>query len=140
MQAAALSCCQVVVSISPTHRDVDAWLASGSDGAGSCTSLPTTPWLFQHCLSQLQMQGEHHLGVEICFISHIYRRGEGRNTGHTPIDSIRIVYAVCNIFGERAKRARHSQVCSIENRIYIIIYILWYVQNFVLITRKEGGA
>ena len=24
------------------------------------------------------------------------------------------------IIGERAKRARHSQVCSIENRIYII--------------------
>ena len=23
------------------------------------------------------------------------------------------------IIGERAKRARHSQVCSIENRIYI---------------------
>ena len=41
--------------------------------------------------------------------------------------------------GERAKRARHSQVCSIENRIYIYI-LLWYVQNFVLITRKEGGA
>ena len=26
------------------------------------------------------------------------------------------------VIGERAKRARHSQVCSIENRIYIIIY------------------
>ena len=45
-----------------------------------------------------------------------------------------------DVIGERAKRARHSQVCSIENRIYIYIYILWYVQNFVLITRKEGGA
>ena len=45
---------------------------------------------------------------------------------------------------ERAKRARHSQVCSIENRGYI--YILYIVRanfvhaNFVLITRKEGGA
>ena len=30
--------------------------------------------------------------------------------------------------GERAKRARHSQVCSIENRGYIYIYILekWF--------------
>ena len=37
--------------------------------------------------------------------------------------------------GERAKRARHSQVCSIENRIYIMV-----CANFVLITRKEGGA
>ena len=27
------------------------------------------------------------------------------------------------IIGERAKRARHSQVCSIENRGYIYIYI-----------------
>ena len=44
------------------------------------------------------------------------------------------------IIGERA---RHSQVCSIENRGYIlyIYYILYIVRaNFVLITRKEGGA
>ena len=27
------------------------------------------------------------------------------------------------IIGERAKRARHSQVCSIENRGYIFYYI-----------------
>ena len=45
------------------------------------------------------------------------------------------------IIGERAKRARHSQVCSIENRGYIIyIYIYIVRANFVLITRKEGGA
>ena len=44
------------------------------------------------------------------------------------------------IIGERAKRARHSQVCSIENRGYIY-YILCLVRaKFVLITRKEGGA
>ena len=29
------------------------------------------------------------------------------------------------LVGERAKRARHSQVCSIENRGYIYIYILY---------------
>ena len=40
--------------------------------------------------------------------------------------------------GERAKRARHSQVCSIENHGYILLYIVR--ANFVLITRKEGGA
>ena len=28
-----------------------------------------------------------------------------------------------SIFGERAKRARHSQVCSIENRGYIYILL-----------------
>ena len=39
------------------------------------------------------------------------------------------------LVGERAKRARHSQVCSIENRIYIMVRAI-----FVLITRKEGGA
>ena len=45
------------------------------------------------------------------------------------------------IIGERAKRARHSQVCSIENRGYIYYYIYIIVRaNFVLITRKEGGA
>ena len=46
-----------------------------------------------------------------------------------------------DIIGERAKRARHSLVCSIENRGYIIIYILYIVRaTFVLITRKVGGA
>ena len=44
------------------------------------------------------------------------------------------------IIGERAKRARHSQVCSIENRGYIYIYIYIVRAIFVLITRKEGGA
>ena len=39
------------------------------------------------------------------------------------------------------ERARHSQVCSTENRGYIyIIYIYIVRANFVLITRKEGGA
>ena len=49
------------------------------------------------------------------------------------------IFLVIIIIGERAKRARHSQVCSIENRIYIYIYIMVRAK-FVLITRKEGGA
>ena len=49
------------------------------------------------------------------------------------------IFLVIIIIGERAKRARHSQVCSIENRGYIYIYI-YSTCNFVLITRKEGGA
>ena len=47
------------------------------------------------------------------------------------------------IIGERAKRVRHSQVGSIENRgyIYYYYYIIFMVRaNFVLITCKEGGA
>ena len=45
------------------------------------------------------------------------------------------------LVGERAKRARHSQVCSIENRGYILLLLYIMVRaNFVLITRKEGGA
>ena len=44
------------------------------------------------------------------------------------------------IIGERAKLVRHSQVCSIENRGYIIYYIYIVRANFVLIPRKEGGA
>ena len=54
-----------------------------------------------------------------------------------------VFYMCNNIFiGERAKRARHSQVCSSRIAdIYIIYYILYIVRaNFVLITRKEGGA
>ena len=35
------------------------------------------------------------------------------------------------------ERAIHSQVCSIENRGYILYIVR---ANFVLITRKEGGA
>ena len=51
-------------------------------------------------------------------------------------------FVMAELIGERAKRARHSQVCSIENRGYIIyIYYIYIVRaNFVLITRKEGGA
>ena len=35
-----------------------------------------------------------------------------------------LIYALNEfiVIGERAKRARHSQVCSIENHIYIYIY------------------
>ena len=66
---------------------------------------------------------------------------------------------VVAVIGERAKRARHSQVCSIENRILLaserserdtlrsvqlrILYYYIYIivrAIFVLITRKEGGA
>ena len=47
------------------------------------------------------------------------------------------VFFCTHIIGERAKRARHSQVCSIENRGYYI-YIVRAI--FVLITRKVGGA
>ena len=36
-----------------------------------------------------------------------------------------------SLIGERAKRARHSQVCSIENRIYI------YTRN-VLLSAQMG--
>ena len=43
------------------------------------------------------------------------------------------------LIGERAKRGRYSQVCSIENRGYNILLYIDRV-NFVLITRKEGGA
>ena len=37
-----------------------------------------------------------------------------------------ILTRVCDVIGERAKRARHSQVCSIENRGYIL-YIIYYI-------------
>ena len=38
-----------------------------------------------------------------------------------------------SMIGERAKRARHSQVCSIENRIYIIIYIIIMVRQILFL-------
>ena len=39
-------------------------------------------------------------------------------------DLARPVMGTIFFVGERAKRARHSQVCSIENRRYIIIYYM----------------
>ena len=42
----------------------------------------------------------------------------------------RLIMGTLVLVGERAKRARHSQVCSIENRIYYIL--LWYVQILFL--------
>ena len=41
-----------------------------------------------------------------------------------------IIIIIINIIGERAKRARHSQVCSIENRGYIYIYILYILEKW----------
>ena len=59
-----------------------------------------------------------------------------------PNNYIIIVVIYSQIVGERAKRARHSQVCSIENRGYIYKYYIYIMVRaiFVLITRKEGGA
>ena len=43
------------------------------------------------------------------------------------VESITLRF-VLYIIGERAKRARHYQVCSIENRGYIYyIYIIYYI-------------
>ena len=65
-------------------------------------------------------------------------------TPHAQRERGKVIDRGVHIIGERAKRARHSQVCSIENRgyIYLYIYILYIYStcNFVLITRKEGGA
>ena len=38
-----------------------------------------------------------------------------------------------------SERSERDTLRSVQLRI-VYIYILWYVQNFVLITRKEGGA
>ena len=42
------------------------------------------------------------------------------------------MHLVVRIIGERAKRARHSQVCSIENRGYI------YTRIMVTIKKRAG--
>ena len=61
-----------------------------------------------------------------------------RNVGTEPSAILYIGMLV----GEQAKRARHPQVCSIENRGYIYYHYIYIIStcNFVLITRKEGGA
>ena len=84
-------------------------------------------------------------------------------TPHAQRERGKVIGRGVHIIGERAKRARHSLVCSIENRGYIyywraseasetlsglfnresyIYYILYIMVRaiFVLITRKEGGA
>ena len=53
--------------------------------------------------------------------------GRAKRAPHWGVQTrFRVIY----IIGERAMRARHSLVCSIENRGYI--YILWYVQFLFL--------
>ena len=47
-------------------------------------------------------------------------------------DFARHVMGTIFLVGERAKRARHSQVCSIENRIYI------YTRIMVTIKKRAG--
>ena len=49
-------------------------------------------------------------------------------------EALPVMGTIFLVIGERAKRARHSHVCSIENRgyIYILLYILWYVQFLFL--------
>ena len=60
-------------------------------------------------------------------------------TPHAQRERGKVIGRGVHIIGERAKRARHSQVCSIENRGYIYyVYIVRAI--FVLITRKVGGA
>ena len=65
----------------------------------------------------------------------IYKLLASERSERDTLRSVQLRIADIYIIGERAKRARHSQVCSIENRIYIMVRA-----NFVLITRKEGGA
>ena len=58
------------------------------------------------------------------------------------------LHCIQALIGERAKRARHSQVCSIENRdicIYYSTYVchtcpLTLSDHALYVTRKEGGA
>ena len=96
--------------------------------------------------------------------SHVNREFRQQFQNYAP-PSLRVIRTnfARTIIGERAKRARHSQVCSIENRGYIYywraseasetlsglfnresyIYYILYIMvraNFVLIIRKEGGA
>ena len=51
VQVACLTCYGAVISISPRHVEVEQWLSSAEDSAGA-------PWLFQHCISLLQIQSE----------------------------------------------------------------------------------
>ena len=51
VQVACLTCYGAVISISPSHVEVKSWLAGAEDSAGA-------PWLFQHCISLLQIQSE----------------------------------------------------------------------------------
>ena len=72
--------------------------------------------------------------VESCFIFHFFSILSYLLFGFV------LCIVVILIVGERAKRARHSQVCSIENRGYIYYILCLVCAIFVLITRKEGGA
>ena len=61
---------------------------------------------------------------------------------HSQVCSIENRGYMLYVVGERTKRARHSQVCSIENRVCYMLYVVICLvrANFVPIIRKEGGA
>ena len=80
------------------------------------------------------------LRLWFCFLLHsIFFKSQTSYRTYKIISSYELTRPIMGtifvVIGERAKRARHSQVCSIENHIYIIVRAI-----FVLITRKEGGA
>ena len=55
---------------------------------------------------------------------------------HILLEASELILYTC-IIGERAKRARHSQVCSIENRGYIYIYIIYSTCKFCSVKKAE---
>ena len=54
--------------------------------------------------------------------SHVNKEFRQQFQNYAP-PSLRVIRtkSACKIIDERAKRARHSQVCSIENRGYVIV-------------------
>lgn len=53
VQVACLTCYGAVISIFPSHKEVECWLAGVGHGDAAAT-----PWLLQHCFSLLQLQSK----------------------------------------------------------------------------------
>ena len=57
---------------------------------------------------------------------------------HAPVNPLNAKFLHQFLASERSER---DTLRSVQSRIvYILLLLLWYVQNFILITRKEGGA
>ena len=65
--------------------------------------------------------------------SHVNKEFQQQFQNYAP-PSLRVIRTnfARTIIGERAKRARHSQVCSIENRGYIYVIVIPWLRGIIV--------
>lgn len=65
VQVSCLTCYGAIISISPSHREVEKWLAGPEENAD------TVPWLLKHCISIFQLQSTINAELLVCAMCHL---------------------------------------------------------------------